>query len=218
MKISIQTIIILISTISKITSSLLFKVGPSTQQCFYDEFFQESSVILKWKIFTLSKQDISEILRFISIRVVDEVNAVKIFEAKIVNSKQKTTFTVKEEGQYKICFEVSNYGKNKGPKEQIFAYLKINSENMDDIKLNDVISYEDLDLFNNKTYQVKALADIIINNQNAQMDLENASSKETINNTKWYKLITYIQIFVIFIIGIIQLFNFKRFLNSQHVL
>ena len=58
----------------------------------------------------------------------------------------------------------------------------------------------------------------IINSQNIQMDSETESSLDAIYYTKWYRYITYTQIFITVIVGLVQLNNLRMFLKSQHVI
>ena len=54
--------------------------------------------------------------------------------------------------------------------------------------------------------------------QKNELDAEKASAEETIKSTKWYKALTFIQIIVAVIVGLIQLNNFRRFLKSSHII
>ena len=100
----------------------------------------------------------------------------------------------------------------------VYGNLKITSINTDDINLADAVSYEDLGIFYNKTESIKELTEGILNYQNNQMEMENASSQETIYYTKWYRYITLTQVVLTLIVGLTQLNNFRRFLKSQHVI
>jgi hypothetical protein len=205
------------SFFNQIYSSLLFKINPGIKQCFIDEFNQDSSVILKWKLITNSRKDVSELLKYITIKVTDE-NKKKVYETNIKLAKQKKTFLISEEGQYKICFEVQNYNIKEQLKEKVFANLKIISDNMEDIKLNNLISYQDLNYISNQTFDIRLLSEDIISKQKSLMQLEYSCSQDTINYTKWYKYITIIQLIIVFIIGGIQIKNYWNFLNKQNVL
>ena len=210
--------VILTFMISNISSSLLFKLNIEQEQCFYDDFFSDSSVILKWKIFTQSRENVTSILPTINIQVTLIETKEKIYETKLITNKNKATFTVQSEGLYKICLIRKKYSGNQAPKDQAYANLKINSNNMDDINLEDAVSYQDLGHMYNKTDDIKFLSEQIINSQNSQMEIENESSKDTIYYTTWYKYVTLIQICVTLIVGIVQVVNFRRFLKSQNII
>ena len=50
------TKLIILLIISQINSSLIFKINSDSTQCFIDELFADSSMIIKWKIFTPKKK------------------------------------------------------------------------------------------------------------------------------------------------------------------
>ena len=209
---------LLLFLINTIYSALLFKINPSEEQCFYEELFSETSIILKWKIFTHSKENVTSILPTISIIVSFENSGNVVYESKLISKKSKATFTVNDDGLYKICVKRRKYNGRDAPKEQVYGNLKITSINTDDINLADAVSYEDLGIFYNKTESIKELTEGILNYQNNQMEMENASSQETIYYTKWYRYITLTQVVLTLIVGLTQLNNFRRFLKSQHVI
>ncbi len=93
---------LLLFLIKTISSALLFKINPSEEQCFYEELFSETSIILKWKIFTHSKENVTSILPTISIIVSFENSGNIVYESKLISKKSKATFTVNEDGAYKI--------------------------------------------------------------------------------------------------------------------
>lgn len=211
-------ILLFVFIICEINGSLIFKFNPGEEQCFHDVFFSDSSIIIKYKFFTPSKENITSILQTISFNVRYENSENKLHESKIKGNKSKATFTVVHEGMYKICFLRKKYYGKDGPKEQLYGNIKITSNSMDDVKLDDVVSTTDIDTIYNKTNYIRDLTDNIIDFQNSQMEMENASSQETIYYTKWYKYITTGQIIITLIVGATQLNNFRRFLKSQHII
>lgn len=58
----------------------------------------------------------------------------------------------------------------------------------------------------------------VIQRQKEELDAEKFSAEETIKSTKWYKTLTFIQIIVALIVGIIQLNNFRRFLKNSRII
>ena len=209
-------IFILFFSTNIVLSALLFKLNQNEEQCFYEDFFSETSIIFKWKIFTHSRENVTSILPSISIIVTLDNNI--IYETKLTSKKSKVTFTVNNDGLYKICVKRKKYNGKDSPKEQVYANLKISSINTDDINLADAVSYEDIGIFYNKTDSIRELTDGILNYQNSQMEMENTSSQETIYYTKWYRYITLTQVVLTIIVGLTQLNNFRRFLKSQHVI
>ena len=209
-------IFILFFSINTVLSALIFKLNQNEEQCFYEDFFSETSIIFKWKIFTHSQENVTSILPSISIIVTLDDNI--IYETKLTSKKSKVTFTVNNDGIYKICVKRKKYNGKDSPKEQVYANLKISSIYSIGVDLTDAVSYEDIGTFYNKTYSIRELTDGILNYQNSQMEMETTSSQETIYYTKWYRYITLTQVVLTIIIGLTQLNNFRRFLKSQHVI
>ena len=89
---------------------------------------------------------------------------------------------------------------------------------MEEVNLDDALLFEDVYEVRNKTYFIEDLSNNIIQAQNSELELENISSIETISYTKWYKYIAYAQLIITFVIGCIQIINFRKFLKSQHVI
>ena len=211
--------ILIIYLINQISSSLIFKLNVGNDICFYEDLFIDSSCILKWKVFTQSRENVSSILSSISIHVnKDDENNQIAYESKLTSVKNKATFTVKEDGLYRICVRRVKYNGKNNIKEQLYANLKINSLFLDDPKLDDAVSMSDVIDMYNKTDYIKDLSSNIISSQNSQMEIETESSLDTIYYTKWYRYITYTQIFITVIVGLVQLNNLRMFLKSQHVI
>ena len=200
----------------EISPALLFKLKVLQPVCFIDEFFLDSPVFIKWKIFTPSRQNITSILKYIRLTV--EKNKDIVYEPYINNYKGKAAFSSVESGLFHICIERGRYSGSNSPTEDIFVNIKITSDNMEDVNLDDALLYEDIIEARNKTYYIEDLSNNIIQAQNSELELENISSIETIGYTKWYKYIAYAQLVITFFVGFIQLNNLRKFLKSQHVI
>ena len=200
----------------KVSPALLFKLNSAIPVCFIDEFFIDSPVFIKWKIFTPSRQNVTTILKHIRLTV--EKNKEIVYEAFVNNYKGKAAFSSVESGLFHICIQRSRYQGSNTPTEDIFVNIKITSDNMEEVNLDDALLYEDIIEARNKTYYIEDLTYNIIQSQNSELELENVSSIETISYTKWLKYIAYAQLIITFIIGFIQIYNFRKFLKSQHVI
>ncbi len=200
----------------EVSPALLFKLGVVEPVCFIDEFFIDSPVFIKWKIFTPSRQNVTTILKHIRLTV--EKNKEIVYEAFVNNYKGKAAFSSVESGLFHICIQRARYQGSNSPTEDIFVNIKITSDNMEEVNLDDALLFEDVYEVRNKTYFIEDLSNNIIQAQNSELELENISSIETISYTKWYKYIAYAQLIITFVIGCIQIINFRKFLKSQHVI
>ena len=66
------TKLIILLIISQINSSLIFKINSDSTQCFIDELFADSSMIIKWKIFTSTKKNVNNILQYFTLYALNE--------------------------------------------------------------------------------------------------------------------------------------------------
>lgn len=201
-----------------ITCSLIFKIGSGEERCVIEEFYQGSVFVVKHKLFTLKKQDISSIFPFARLIIKELEPMRQIINEHINTPKGKSTYTASKGGLYKICIALIKSHIIEGLKDDIYGSLKLSSENMDDIDFSNAIKSEDVDHAQKKAKEILSISKPIIQFQDEQLDIENKSSMETIKNTKWYKYLTFIQLTLSIIIGLVQVNNFRKFLKSQNVI
>ena len=90
--------------------------------------------------------------------------------------------------------------------------------NDEDPSISNAINSEDVNSISQKAKQIVGLAKPIIEGQENQLEKENEHSISTLENANRYKYLAFFQISVTVIIGLIQVYNFKRFLKSQHII
>ena len=216
---NIYFLILLLIIISFSNSTLLFKIINTEPRCLGGEFNEKSVLVVKYKIFTHKRKDLSKIFPYLSIYLHKVKTNKKISDQHIFLNKGKMTFNTEEQGLYEICIQTQRYSVIVDLKEDLFISFKINPDYNDDESLiTDPINTQDVDYFNQKTRQALSLTKPIIENQKNQLSDENDFALSTLANANFYKYLTFIQLFITFIIGIVQICNFKRFLKSQHVI
>ena len=195
--------------------SMLLRKGQ--EQCIIDEFIEDNYFVVKYKIFTENKEDVKDILPFISLKIKDAETNDYIFYNSLNTHKGKFSHSVKETGLYKICVYAKADCPDKILEKKVFANIKITSDNMEKIDLTDAIKNKDIESMENKAENIIGLlgqANII---KKSQINSENYYSIETLSNAKMYKYLNIIQIIISAIIGLIQINNFRRFLKSKHI-
>ena len=211
--------IILLTTISFCYSSLLFKIKDTEPHCLGGDFNENSIVVIKYKIFTKSRKDLSPIFPYLILFFLNVKTKLKLNFQHIYSNKGKLTFKTEEEGLYEICIKAQRFSVISDLKEDLFVNIKINSGlNDDEDLISNAINYQDVDSVNQKTRQIIRLTGPIIDSQKSQLKIENEYSLKTLSNASFYKYLTFIQLFITLIIGSIQVCNFRRFLKSQHVI
>ena len=197
-------------------NSLLFELKENFPVCFTDELFQNGVMMIKYKIFTHSRLDLSKIYPNTFIYVINEETKKEEFRNVLTSVKNKFTFTASKMGLYTFCaIRMKNANKVN---EIIYMNLKFASDNMDGMSLDKALSKEDLTTIEGKAKKISEIVKKISKNQERVLKLEKRSSKSILRSTEYYKNICYIQIVLIIIIGIVNLFNFRRFLKSKNII
>ena len=195
--------------------SILLEKGQ--ERCIIDEFLRNNYFVVKYKIFTENKENINDLLPFISLNIkVAETNEV-LFYHSLTLPKSKFSHSVKNIGLYKICVYTKTDAPNKIKEKKVFANLKITSDNMEKIDLDSVIKNNDVERMENKAENIIGILGQANQIKKSQINTEKYYSMEILSNAKMYKYLNIIQIVVSAIIGLIQLNNFRRFLKSKHV-
>ena len=201
-------------------SSLLFKIRSLEPHCLGGEFNENTVLVLKYKLFTNSRKDLSKVLPHLVIHFNNVNKQIKLNSENIFINKGKFTFNIKEAGLYEVCMQVFKYSVISDLEEELFVSFKMNTKNYDeedDLLLN-AINTKDVDSVSHKINEIKRLTKPIIDDQLNQMEIENKNSLNTLSNTSYYKYITYAQLIITIFIGLFQIYNFKKFLKSQHVI
>ena len=209
--------LILYFIIFKNIFSLSILLEKGQERCIIDEFLKNNYFVVKYKIFTENKENINDLLPFISLNIkVAETNEV-LFYHSLTLPKSKFSHSVKNIGLYKICVYTKKDAPNKIKEKKVFANLKITSDNMEKIDLDSVIKNNDVERMENKAENIIGILGQANQIKKSQINTEKYSSMEILSNAKMYKYLNIIQIVVSAIIGLIQLNNFRRFLKSKHV-
>lgn len=208
---------ILICLFSFSFSSLLFELNELNPVCFTDELFDNGVLMIKYKIFTPSRLDLSRIYPSTYIYVINEETKKEEFRNALTSVKNKFTFTAIKAGLYTVCaYRTKNL--NALVNEQIYMNLKFASDNMDEISLNKALKKEDLNTIEGKSRQINDIVKKMMKNQERQTKLERRAAKSMYKSTKFYEKVSIVQIILIILIGVVNLFNFRRFLKSKNII
>ena len=213
-------LIILLLTIFNYSNwALLFKLKDSNYHCLGGEFLGNSILVVKYRLYTPSRKPLISVLPTLTINL-KNVNKDKfIYSQHMFQVKDKLTYDIEEAGLYEICIKTSQFSKVRDLKEDLFVNIKMNPDyNDEDPKISNAINSEDVNSISSKAKQIVEISKPIIEGQEHQLKRENEHSIKAIDITKLYKYFAYAQIIVTVFIGIIQIYNFRRFLKSQHII
>ena len=213
-------LLLLLILISFSNSTLLFKIKDLEPQCLGGDFYKGSVLVVKYKVFTQSRKPLTKVLPHLKIYLRNVKAIHRLNEHALLMNKGKITFDIKETSLYDVCIRLDRVSAIKNLKEDLYANLKINPDNFVDEEkyFTNAINTKDVDSLNQKTRQVISLTRPIIDNQKNQLLVENEYSLKTLVNANHYKYLSYAQLVIIGIIGIVQICNFRRFLKSQNVI
>ena len=201
------------------SSTLLFKLKDTDPQCLGGDYSGTAIIFVKYKVFTPSRQNLNNILPYINIYFKNKSTNTILNNVHILMTKGKLTFKTQDTGLYEVCIQSKRSSVISDLKEDLFVNLKIAPDYYaDEPIIEKAIKNQDLDIFNQKTQQVIALTKPIIENQLGQLEVENELSMKTLSNASFYKYLTFGQLFITIIIGLIQINNFRRFLKSLNLI
>lgn len=196
--------------------SLYYEIKPKRQRCYKEFVLQNYVMIIKWKIFSLeastTTEELNEALKNIKINVYDDDTTELVFDHSPKEFKDKTSWNSKKNGQVLICTSVNANYQNKI--KDIYINVKLYS-GLSEHRIHEAVKKESVDKIETEVYGLVSKIYPIIEKQKDELKMENQSAKETIEYIKWYKSLTIIQIIICFFVGVVQVFNFKRFLKSS---
>ena len=198
-------------------STFLIPLRKGEERCLIDEFIENTYFVVKHKIFTEDKKDLRRFLPHIRF-IIKEVDTNRmIFNGFFVNAKDKKTQKADKTGLYKVCICVNDHIPKEMSEMNIYANLKITSDNMDKNDYSNAIKTDDVDRMRRKADSIIRIINETSEKQKNQIKDENENSSDTLSNTRMYKYLNIGQIVVSIIIGLIQLNNFRKFLKSKNI-
>lgn len=210
------SLILSIILLSLTNCSLYYEIQGKRAHCYKEFVLQNFVMIIKWKIFSLESSttldQLKEALQNIQINVYNDETNELVFNHSPKEFKDKTSWNSKKNGQVVICTSVNPSYQNKI--KDIYINIKLYS-GLSEQRIDEAVKKEEVDKIENEVYGLVGMIYPIIEKQKDELKLENQSAKETIQYIKWFRRITLGQIVICVFVGLIQVFNFKRFLKSS---
>ena len=213
-------LILLIITLFNISSSsLLFTLKDSNSQCVGGEFLGNSILVVKYRLYTPSRKDLSKVIPTLYIDLRDVKKDKTTYSRHIFMVKDKITYDIEEAGIYEVCIRTVQFRTIKELGEDLFINVKINPDyNDEDPNISNAINSEDVNSVALKAKEIMEISRPIIDGQEKQLEIENEHSINTLSNANLYKYLAFGQIAITVCIGLVQVHNFRRFLKSQNVI
>jgi hypothetical protein len=119
-------------------------------------------------------------------------------------------------GNYRICI-ANTRGYDYEHIRSMNVKLTINSDNMDEPNINEVVKESDVNPVKEKLLKTVSKAEQLLNLQKNEIDDEDKTASKLIKQTGNYYWFAVVQIIIILSISVYQVFSFKKFLKSKNL-
>ncbi len=211
--------LIFFSLINHIYSSLKFNIPNNRDKCFSEELFKDGTLLIRYDlkgIESIKKGHQEKVLKNIKLFVKGPTGK-NLHELYLINRKGKFAMKVEKEGIYKIC---ARYYKTWSvpdlPKDVLLGIKLRNDYEYKEIE-NTLLS-KDVEDFEKQIYNLKKKVMPSISSSKKEIDEEDKMAKAIISTSNLYFILTFIQLILIFVIVIYQIFNLRRFLASKKLI
>ena len=200
-------------------SSLKFNIPNNREKCFAEEVFVTGTLLIRYDlkgIDSIKKENQEKVLQNIKIFVKGPDNKT-IRELNLVNRKGKFAFRVEKEGFYYICSKYYKMWSVTDLPKDVLLGIKI-SQDYASKDVEEGLKRNDVDNLREQITSLKYKMVPSISSSKKEIDEEDKMAKAMISTSHLYFMLALIQIILIFIIAIYQIFNLKRFLSNKRLI
>ena len=201
------------------SSSLKFNIPNNREKCFAEEIYAAGTILIRYDlkgIDSIKKENQEKVLQNIKIFVKDPSNKI-IRELNLVNRKGKFALRVEKEGFYNICSKYYKIWSVTYLPKDVLLGIKI-SHDYSNMDVEEGLKRNDVDNLREQISSLKYKMIPSISSSKKEIDEEDKMAKAIISTSNLYFILTLIQIILIFIIAIYQIFNVKRFLSNKRLI
>ena len=210
----------LIFTILKAcTPSLKFSIPNNREKCFIEEIYTNGTLLIRYDLKGIEyiKPELHEkVLKNIKLFVKDPKGKI-VRELYLINPKGKFALHTDLEGFYQIC---SKYYKSWSVSElskEVMLGIKIRTD-YDYSPIDSPLEKKDLEHFYEQMRMLRSKVLPSITSSKNEIDEEDKMAKAIISTSKLYFKLTIIQLVLIVIIAVYQIFSIKNFLQSKQII
>ena len=198
-----------------VEASLKFELNGDRPRCFVEELYKSSVMMVKWKISGMNEpeeQKAKAFLNQIQLAIIEEKTGGIVKRDMLGNIKGKVSYHAVDEGLYKIC--ITYHGGWTVPYHVLIG-VKINSDNMDEPDIKQGLKLHDTDPVHKKINDILSSGRKIVEKQKAETEEEDHTAVDHIHYTKYYFNLAVLQVLVVLVLGVYQVFRFRKFLSSN---
>jgi uncharacterized protein YciU (UPF0263 family) len=188
-------------------NSLFFDLRSHSERCYIEQIFDDSIILIKYKIFTFEKDGENFIKSNITdfyLRVYNEAGQT-IFAHTVKKFKDKVSFQSQQNSYHKICIEA--IGGSQEARGKIYFQLKISSEQKHK-QFEQTIKTEDIKNMHQELISIVKKGDKVIKRQENCLIDEDDIAKMQINDSKLYYSLSVLQVVIIGFTCLYNLYNF----------
>ena len=209
--------LILISIFNEIKSYLKFNIPSDYDKCFEKEVYSEGSILIKYDLTGYDKEFKNEneqknLFKNIKIFIKNKKNK-NIYETELKSRKEKLAVKLQGPDRFKICARYNKPYRGRELNEDILLALKLTS-NYDYKELNVNLKKSDVSNFWEKIYSIKRDMRDSIEAAKSEINDEDSSAKSMISSINLYYKLCCIQLSVIILLTIFNLWSYKDYFKK----
>ena len=212
-------ITIIISLFNLSNQSLKFNIPNNREKCFAEEIYINGTLLIRYDlkgIESIKSEHQEKVLKNIKLFIKNPKGKI-IRELYLINRKGKFALHVDMEGQYQICarfFKI--WSITELPKDVVLG-IKIRTD-YDYQNLETSLEKKHLNHFLEEMRILKSKVIPSITSSKVELDEEDKMAKEIISTSKLYLKLSIIQLILIIIIAVYQIFSIKNFLKKKQII
>ena len=213
----ITNFLILISIFNEIKSYLKFNIPSDYDKCFEKEVYSEGSILIKYDLTGYDKEFKNEneqknLFKNIKIFIKNKKNK-NIYETELKSRKEKLAVKLQGPDRFKICARYNKPYRGRELNKDILLALKLTS-NYDYKELNVNLKKSDVSNFWEKIYSIKRDMRDSIEAAKSEINDEDSSAKSMISSINLYYKLCCIQLSVIILLTIFNLWSYKDYFKK----
>lgn len=212
-------IILILSFFEFSTQSLKFNIPNNREKCFNEEIYSNGTLLIRYDLKGIEsiKQEYQEkVLQNIKIFIKNPKGKV-IKELFLTNRKDKFALYTDMDGTYQICSRYyKTWSVSELPKDVLLG-IKIRTD-YDYRSLETSLEKKDIENFLEEMRILRSKVIPSITSSKVELDEEDKMAKVIISTSKLYFKLAIIQLVLIIIIAVYQIFNIKKFLMNKQII
>ena len=181
------------------------------EKCFYDNYFEQSNIVLTFKIIDkdIKLTKLNKSLFLITISGMEKGHFQFFHGSKLHG---KFAYTIEESDKYKVCIYSSDKElfKNKN-----FLHMEFKVQPQEDLYDEHSAKAKDFQKVNNTMQKINTFIDSIESIQNYQLEIEDTFAQNQVKSSSRMVYITLSQIVIICIVGIYHVYKLRKIFKDK---